>query len=533
MKILAVIPARAGSKGIPNKNIRIINGKPLIYYSIDNALKSKMITDVIVTTDSEEVKLIARQMKVNYKDRDESLCRDDVTLDAVIYDAIPKNTKWDYIVTMQPTSPTLKMETLDNAIEYAIKNNTDTLISALNAPHLSWGLKDGKLVPNYEKRLNRQYLPPCYLETGAFVISKYNVVTENTRIGKNVSVFEIPEDEAQDVDTFQDLRNVAETLSAPKVAFYVNGNNKIGMGHIYRVLELADEFYCKPDIYYNETITDRAAFGNTTHILIPISDDDELIRKCQENKYTLFVNDILATDSEFMKKLKRTSNNIKIVNFEDDSEGSLYADAVINALYSTSNQKNVYCGEKYYICPKAFQFYNPININTNIKNIIITFGGADPQNYTDRVLNIITKREYQNYNFTVVLGRAKRNVNELMKFNNYSNITVLYDVKNMPELMSNCDFAMTSRGRTGYELATLGIPTIAMSQNEREERHAFICNENGFSYIGLNPSDEMIEGTLKIYLNLSRKSRLDLQNKLLNFNLKNGRKSVMGILNNL
>ena len=118
MKILAVIPARAGSKGIPNKNIRIINGNPLIYYSIKNAMNSKYITDIVVTTDSEHVKMIAKQMKVNVKERDTKLCGDDVTLDSVIYDAIPKEEKWDYIVTMQPTSPTLKVETLDNAIEY-------------------------------------------------------------------------------------------------------------------------------------------------------------------------------------------------------------------------------------------------------------------------------------------------------------------------------------------------------------------------------------------------------------------------------
>ena len=73
MKILAVIPARAGSKGIPNKNIRIIGGHPLIYYSIKNALNSTMITDIIVTTDSEEVKIIAEQMgaKVKWRDANE------------------------------------------------------------------------------------------------------------------------------------------------------------------------------------------------------------------------------------------------------------------------------------------------------------------------------------------------------------------------------------------------------------------------------------------------------------------------------
>ena len=136
MKILAIIPARAGSKGIPNKNIRIIGGKPLIYYSINNAIKSSLITDIIVTTDSEAVRIIAKQMKVGCKWRDAALCGDAVTLDGVIEDAIPQGEKWDYIVTMQPTSPTLQVETLDEAIRYAIDNDLDTVISAINAPHL-------------------------------------------------------------------------------------------------------------------------------------------------------------------------------------------------------------------------------------------------------------------------------------------------------------------------------------------------------------------------------------------------------------
>ena len=74
MKILAVIPARAGSKGIPNKNIRIINGKPLIYYSIKNALSSSLITDVIITTDSDAVRIIAEKMGAKVKIRDKRLC---------------------------------------------------------------------------------------------------------------------------------------------------------------------------------------------------------------------------------------------------------------------------------------------------------------------------------------------------------------------------------------------------------------------------------------------------------------------------
>ena len=99
MKILAIIPARAGSKGIPNKNIRIIGEHPLVYYSIKNALESEMITDVIVSTDSPEVRIIAHQMGAQIRWRNAALCGDAITLDAVIADAIPKG-NWDYIVTM-------------------------------------------------------------------------------------------------------------------------------------------------------------------------------------------------------------------------------------------------------------------------------------------------------------------------------------------------------------------------------------------------------------------------------------------------
>ena len=533
MKILAVIPARAGSKGIPNKNIRIIGGRPLIYYSIKTALASQYITDVIVSTDSDAVRIIADQMGTRIKWRDAKLCGDAVTLDAVIADAIPDNEKWDYIVTMQPTSPTLRVETLDAAIKFTIDNGYETVISAINAPHLSWGEKDGKKYPNYTERLNRQYLPPCYMETGAFVISHASVVTSETRIGSKVDVFEVPEDEAQDVDTFEDLRSVAATLERQKVAIYVNGNNKRGIGHIYRALEIADEFYLKPDIYYDTNQTDPKVFGITTHKLIPVNGIADLFERCKKEKYTIFINDILTTSIDYMIGLRSVLPDAKIINFEDDGEGILKADLVFNALYHDNDLPQVKAGEKYYISGKTFMFYEPIKIKKNVERIFISFGGADPQNYSDRLLNMISKDFYKDYYFVVVLGRAKYNVEALMEYNKYENIEVLYDVSNMPELMSSCDIGITSRGRTGYELAMLGIPSISMAQNEREEKHGFVCNENGFTYIGLNPADEIIESNLKMYINMSEESRKQFQKKLLSHDLRGGRKRVMSLINSL
>ena len=136
-------------------------------------------------------------------------------------------------------------------------------------------------------------------------------------------------------------------------------------------------------------------------------------------------------------------------------------------------------------------------------------------------------------NFVVVLGRAKLNIQELMEYNKYPNIKVVYDIQNMPDVMSKCDIGITSRGRTGYELALLGIPAIAMAQNQREEKHGFVSNEHGFSYLGLNPSDHVIEATLDMYIEMERSDRKHYQDILLKHDLRNGRKRVMNLINNI
>jgi CMP-N-acetylneuraminic acid synthetase/spore coat polysaccharide biosynthesis predicted glycosyltransferase SpsG len=533
MKILAVIPAKKDSEIIPNKNVRILNGRPLIYYAIRNAQTSKIITNIVVTTDSADIKNIALQMGVGVKIRDSRLCADDVTLSPVVYDAIPTGVEWDYIITLDPTSPLLKVSTLDNAIEYAIKNKCETVISVINNPQITWRKENGINIPNCDNRVNRRFMEPSYVEKGAFTISKRNVVTSQTRLGKNIELYEIDSEEAIEIKTFDDLKLASFHMEKQKVAFYVNGNNTRGTGHIYRVLELADEFYAKPDIYYDINQTDVSIFGETNHQLKPVNGIADLFEKCRENQYTIFINDILTTTLDYMIGLRTVLRDAKIINFEDDGEGAIKADLVFNALYGKSDLPNTYSGEKYYMASKTFMFYEPITIKDKVRTVLIAFGGADPQNYSDRLLEMIRKPEYREYSFIVVLGKAKENVEELLKYNEYPNIEVLYDVPNMPMLMSKCDIAITSRGRTGYELAFLGIPSIAMAQNKREEKHGFVSNENGFSYIGLNPSNEVIEGHLNMYLKSSRETRTKFHEMLLSHDLRNGRKRIMSLINSL
>ena len=228
--------------------------------------------------------------------------------------------------------------------------------------------------------------------------------------------------ESDNFDNFADLHAVTNILSKQKVAIYVNGNNNRGIGHIYRALEIADEFYVKPDIYYDYNQTDLSIFGRTTHNLIPINGIVELFEVCKKEEYTIFVNDILSTSIDYMIGLRTVLPKAKIINFEDDGEGALKADLVFNALFQGDTLSHIKVGEKYYISGKTFMLYEPIMIKEHVERVIITFGGADPQNYSDRLLSIISKPEYEKYHFLVVLGRAKSNIESLMEFNRFNNI---------------------------------------------------------------------------------------------------------------
>lgn len=229
-KIVAIIPARGGSKGIPRKNVRILAGKPLICYALENAKKSKFITDAAVTSDSPEILGLAKGNGVAALRRRESLAEDSVTLDPVVYDAVTRmeaerGIVYDVVVTLQPTSPLLKAETLDAGIAAFLKDDKDSYVSVVNRPHLSWRKTPGGYAPNHARRVNRQQLEPVYVETGAFFLSRRSKMSENNRLGSSVSVFEIPEEESVDVDTPEDWLLCEHMLSQKTVCFYVNGDD--------------------------------------------------------------------------------------------------------------------------------------------------------------------------------------------------------------------------------------------------------------------------------------------------------------------
>lgn len=538
MQILAVIPARGGSKGIPKKNIRLMYGKPLISYSINNAKNSHYITDVFVTTDSDEIAEVAGEYGAEVIKRDESLSSDLVTLDPVIYHAKNcaekiKNKKYDVVVTLQPTSPLLKVATLDNAIEYFIKGNFDTVISVINKPHLSWGKKENKIVPLYKERKNRQELPPQYFETGAFLIAKSDAVKNNTRIGENVSVFEVPEEESIDIDDKNDWLLTENIMKRKKIIFRVEGYKELGLGHIYNCITLAFSMIEHDTLL---VISEKSIEGiekiRETNLPYKIIKNDRDIDKIiKDFKPDIWVNDCLNTTKEYIESLK--SKIKRVVTIEDLGSGIEVADAVINALYDSVNNKHVYSGYKYVCLRDEFQAEQPVKFSEKVKNVLIMFGGTDPANLNKMLYNSILKfsEKYKDIKFNFITGIGYDNEKNGVITLEDKNIYVYPNVPRVTKYMKHADLAITSQGRTIFELAAMGVPSIVLSQNKREQTHLFARLEHGFLNLGIGKEvdQDLLENTLDWLINTKaiRKNMYDL---MLSYQLKEGLQRVKNII---
>ena len=512
MRVLAVIPARGGSKGIPKKNIRLMAGKPLIAYSIINALNCQYIDDVYVSTDSEEIEEVATQYGAEVIRRREDLATDMVTLDPVIYDAVTrieaeKHLTYDYVITMQPTSPLLRADSLNGAIRQSLDEDMDCIISVINRPHLSWRDGENGVVPNYEKRLNRQQLPANYLETGAFVISRRAVVTENSRMSGNIGVYEISQEEGIDIDDKTDWILSETLLGRKRIIFRVEGHKQLGLGHIYNCITLA---YAMMEHDILIVISDRSDVGirKLSEANLPyrvIHDESETDAIIDEYRPDIWVNDVLNTEADYIRHLKAKVD--RVITIEDMGPGTAYADAVINALYTDDDIKgdNIYNGWKYVCLRDEFQI-EPINeFKPVVNNVMIMFGGTDPCNFTRLLYDIILEisDDYPDIRFNFVTGIGYDSEANGLKTVEDKRVYICPNASRVTKYMRGADIAIISQGRTVFECAAMGVPAIVLSQNEREAMHSFANMRNGFLNLGLGKTvdKETIANTLAWLIN--------------------------------
>ena len=536
--ILLVIPARGGSKGIPRKNLRLLNNKPLIYYSIKTALNSKYDIDVYVSSEDEEILSTAKQFGAKTHKRDMSIADDATTLDPVIYSCYEyvqdkEKKKYDFIITMQPTSPLLKVSSLDDAISKIIENPLiETVIAAKDDTHLSWRKENDTFLPNYEKRLNRQYLTPTFTETGAFFITRNDVITPTNRIGKNVELYILSNGEEIDIDTYEDWNLCEYHLKRKHILFVVTGNSQVGLGHVYNTLLIANDIL-NHDITFLVDSESQMAYEKiaSKNYRVYIQKHDDIVEDIKQYSPDIIINDILDTDIEYMNKLKAL--NLKIINFEDLGQGAKEADLVINAIYAEKQiLKNHYFGHEYFILRDEFIYCEQKQQISDVKNVLITFGGVDPRNYTKKVLDAIYEySQSRNIQLRVIAGFGYTQYDTLVE---YENVEILKNVNNISSYMLEADLIFTSAGRTTYEIASIATPAIVLAQNERETTHFFASSEFGFLNCGLGykvPNEELLQHFKELVDSVE--SREYMSSLMKKTDLHNGRRTVIELIQSL
>ncbi|MBN1523562.1 MAG: hypothetical protein JW904_03660 [Spirochaetales bacterium] len=529
--ITAVIPARKNSKGIPGKNTKLFSNIPLFFHVVQRAKASKYIDNIIVTSDSEEIINSTHKYdkSIIVIDRDPSLAGDLITLDDVIFNAIEsqQNLQTDFVITLQPTSPLITSESIDASIEHLVKNDYDTVISVIDDRHLRWTIINKKPFPLYEARVNRQQLPPTYKETGAIISCKTGILLKNRRrIGKNIGLFEINDEEGIDIDSYNDLLLASDLIEKPEIGIITIGDKTNGMGHVFRTLTIAHALKYKVVFFIHNSQHDGILkIQQSNYKVIIYSSLNELFTLLKEHKISLLLNDTLNTTTRYIQSLKKYVPFI--VTFEDFGEGSDAAAMTFNALYENSNPPlNHYYGYKYFCLRDEFLFCKRKKINKTVKNILITFGGTDPNNITCFAYNILKNLKY---NLKIILGPGFTHHRELdATSKNDTRVEILQSVNKISEHMLWADIIITSNGRTTYEAASLGIPTISICQNEREMKHLF--GEVTKTIINLGYFPQL---TGKIFLRsfkelvLNYEKRKEINNKMINLDLSKGTKKII------
>ena len=213
--VIAIIPARSGSKSIPKKNIIDFCGKPLIAWSIAQALHSEFIKEVFVSSDDREILKVASGCYAKLIARPKKLATDvssaeDALLHAIGYVQRSKKEKIDIVVFLQATSPIRTNKDIDNAIKFFVSKKADSLFSAaLLEDFCTWQIKGNRynsITYDYKNRGRRQDRKPYYLENGSIYIFKPEILKKyKNRLGGKIVTYPMPLWQSYEIDSYEDL----------------------------------------------------------------------------------------------------------------------------------------------------------------------------------------------------------------------------------------------------------------------------------------------------------------------------------------
>ncbi len=282
-------------------------------------------------------------------------------------------------------------------------------------------------------------------------------------------------------------------IRGKKIVFRCDGNSEIGWGHVIRCVNLALWLHGKYKVYFVIKQDERvkkyiSSFGFSVFEVVDKGNEEKFNEKVLNTilgfEPHVVVNDILDTKEKYMQELK--NHKIKMVNIDDTSKNVKYTNAYIDA---NRKEKEGKCfGPKYIVISSIYHKLakKKRKIRKNVKSILISYGGSDPLNLTDKTLSALIGKIDSRIELQVVLGPAYERKNELVeKRDKKWNIVFLDNPKTLAYLLRNVDIAVTGGGVTMFEAMALKTPTVVVAQNKGQAKNARKMEKReGILYLG-------------------------------------------------
>ena len=528
-----LIPARGGTSNIARQNLRLVADKPLIYYVIKNALS--YTNNVYVSTDSDEIRDVSLLYGAKVIQRPKNLTRDSTKLEEIAFDVLTKinrNHTFEKCLILNPKYPLIKPSTIKK------------LFSILN----------GKIqtVYGFDQISHYQYKQILFYSNGfgKFTNELSNCVITEKIVAFNCKKFlrtrkfstekfglKLTENEPIALNSYHDFGVLEKILKRRRILVRVDGSSKIGLGHVHNTLTILNHFR-NDEILIVMNSQNKLGYKKFQEHLYQVNffkNDSQLFEVIKKFQPHMIFNDILDTSINYIKKLKK--EKIFVVNFEDLGDGRRYADLVFNPIYhSNKNNSNEYFGPNFACVRDEFRIWEPTVLKTSPKNVVIIFGGSDPTNKTYQVLKLLEKYKLKNMKYSIIIGQDYKERKKLldliskMKKDNFL-IELNENIDFLSKIFHESDFAITSNGRTVFELGSLHVPMIVIPVNEREKRHTFVQKSNVGYMIQLHNVSETHD-FLKVFNKMLQYNiRKKFQNNLKRINLLYGVDRVVQKIN--
>ena len=526
-KFCIVIPALQKDGRIPAKCLRKLNGITLIQRAINTAKRIAREEDILVVTDAEDSKIISERNGVR-------CCYESIIDLSSVHIVEHLRLKhgdifrqYPILIVFYPVTPLIDEDDLLDGLRVFVEQDADALVTLREERHKLWRKEAGSgcvsgvdLYRPHEKR---------FTEIQAFLILKSASAASEDGL-RRVQPY-VLDQKAIEIASYQDWWICEKLLQRKRIVFVVRGGVACGLGHVSRALLIAHEitdhqifFLCmkQSDLAW-QIIVDRGYKA--------ILQQGTLLDEVLTLKPDLVINDILDSDPGYVLGLKE--KGITVVCFEDSGPGADQADLIVNALYENAapvSDRHLY-GQEYFCLRDEFLDSRPQEFTPVVRNLLLTFGGTDPSDFTRKTLDtvwpICHERGIKIYIVTGPGYVYKQELTDHIATLPLKDIEFIYATNIMSQVMEKVDIAVSAAGRTVYELAHMRIPAVIMSHHDRENRHTFACEPNGFINIGvMHPfdPDRLRHALLRL---LDGDCRRTFQERLKDFSFKDNKYNVI------